>query len=79
MAVQAALELAIHAVAPNATINLALINGRLSGMVVAGEFEDMTHLERQRSVWKRIREVLGPGSGGGRVAPTLFTGRGGRS
>jgi hypothetical protein len=59
MAVQEALEQAILAVAPSATINLELINGRLSGMVVAKEFDDMTHLERQRSVWNRIRQDLG--------------------
>ncbi len=59
MAVQQALERAIHAVAPTARIDLQKKNGHLSGIVVASEFDEMTHLERQRSIWKRIREDLG--------------------
>ena len=60
MALQEALEQAIHAVAPSAKIDLESSNGHLSGMVVAKEFHEMTHLERQRSVWGRIRKNLGP-------------------
>ena len=59
MAIQETLEHAIHTVAPTATINLELVNGHLSGMVVAQEFDDMTHLERQRSIWSQIRKDLG--------------------
>ncbi len=59
MAIQAQLEKAIHAVAPTALIDLELVNGHWSGMVVAGEFEELTHLERQRLVLGRIRDDLG--------------------
>jgi len=59
MAVQEALEQAIHAVAPAATINIGNEHGHWSGFVVAPEFHDMTHLARQQAVWKRIRLDLG--------------------
>jgi len=50
MALQADLEHAIHAVAPRATMQPKRVNGRLSGLVIAEEFDPMTHLERQRAV-----------------------------
>ena len=59
MAVQVALEKAILAVAPDAEIKIGLVDGHWSGMVIAPQFESMTHLERQRSVWNRIRSDLG--------------------
>jgi len=59
MALQADLEHAIHAVAPRATMQPKRVNGRLSGLVIAEEFDPMTHLERQRAVWAKIREELG--------------------
>ncbi len=60
MASQKALESAIKVVAPNATFDLEVVNGHLSGMVVAEEFGDMSHLDRQRKVWEQIRADLGP-------------------
>jgi acid stress-induced BolA-like protein IbaG/YrbA len=59
MALQQALEDAIHAVAPQAQIHLQLVNGHITGQVVAPEFEPLTHLERQQQVWDRIRQELG--------------------
>jgi hypothetical protein len=59
MAVQEALERAIHSVAPTAKIDLGIVDGYLSGTVIATEFDAMTHLERQKSVWSKIRQDLG--------------------
>jgi acid stress-induced BolA-like protein IbaG/YrbA len=59
MAVQAKLEEAIHAVAPEARIELEVISGRLSGTVIAEEFDDWSHLERQRKIWESIRASMG--------------------
>jgi acid stress-induced BolA-like protein IbaG/YrbA len=56
------LESAIQAVAPSAKILLMDVNGRISGTVVAPEFEGTTHLARQRKVWDKIRSQLGPDS-----------------
>lgn len=60
MAIQAALENAIHNFAPQARVEVTLSDGRYTGRVIAPEFDEMTHLARQRAVWKQIREQLGP-------------------
>jgi len=59
IAVKEALELAIHAVVPTARIDLRVVNGHWSGMVVACEFDAMTHGERHRQIWDRITHDLG--------------------
>lgn len=41
-----------------AQIELQIVNGRLSGSVVAPEFTDLTHLDRQRRIWNQIRQDL---------------------
>jgi acid stress-induced BolA-like protein IbaG/YrbA len=59
MAVQEKLEQVIKQIAPSAEFELEVISGRLSGAVIASEFEDLTPLQRQQRVWDRIREQLG--------------------
>jgi acid stress-induced BolA-like protein IbaG/YrbA len=59
IAVKEALEFAIHAVVPTAKIDLRVVNGHWCGMVVACEFDAMTHSERHRQVWERITHDLG--------------------
>lgn len=59
IAVKEALEAAIHAVVPTARIDLRVVNGHWSGMVVACEFDAMTCGERHRQVWNRITHDLG--------------------
>jgi|GEM_PF-5227601 len=58
MAVQKRLEEAVHHVAPNASFDFRVEEGVVSGFVVAPEFEELTHLERQRTVWAQIRKEL---------------------
>ena len=62
MPIQEALERAIHAVAPSAVIDLESKNGHLTAIVVAPEFENLTHLYRQQKIWKEVREKLGSDS-----------------
>ena len=57
------LENAIHSAVPKATIQLEVVNRRISGIVVAPEFDGATHLDRQRNVWREIRSQLGADSG----------------
>jgi acid stress-induced BolA-like protein IbaG/YrbA len=59
MAIPAALENAIHNFAPRATVKVSLTNGHYTGTVIAPEFDQMTHLARQRAIWQQIREQLG--------------------
>jgi acid stress-induced BolA-like protein IbaG/YrbA len=59
IAVKEALEFAIHAVVPTAKIDLKIVNGHWSGVVVAGEFDTMPCCERQRQLWDRINHDLG--------------------
>lgn len=59
MAIPAALQHAIHNFAPRATVEITLANGQYTGLVIAPEFDQMTHLARQRAVWHQIREQLG--------------------
>ena len=60
MALQQAVENAIQEVAPQAQFHLEVRNGHVTGEVVAPEFEHLTHLERQKQIWERIRLELGP-------------------
>jgi acid stress-induced BolA-like protein IbaG/YrbA len=62
MALQAALEYAIHGFAPTAVVNVEEIDGRVTGTVIASEFENVSAPDRQRHVWKRIRDEMGPNS-----------------
>jgi hypothetical protein len=54
------IEKSSQAVAPAAVIDLDIVHGRVSGTVIAPEFETMTHLERQRTVRNRVVQDLGP-------------------
>ena len=59
MGFKAEIEKAIHAVVPEATIELSMNpDGSYVGHVVAPEFAKLTHLERQLRVWKSLRERL---------------------
>jgi len=53
------IEKSIQAVAPDAVIDLDIVHGRVSGTVVAPEFETLTHLQRQRTVRDPILQALG--------------------
>lgn len=59
MAVPQALVEAIRNVAPGADIQVGPVNNRFAGIVVAEEFEPLTHLERQSIIWKSIRQRMG--------------------
>lgn len=63
MAIPAILTQAIYDVAPTAVINLGPVNGRYAGTVVAEEFVEMTHLERQTAIWRSIHQGMGPNAG----------------
>jgi len=62
MALQAALEYAIHGFAPTAVIDVQDVDGHVSGTVIASEFANVSAADRQRHVWKRIRDEMGPNS-----------------
>ncbi len=59
MAIQEALGKVIREFAPGATVEFREKNGSVSATVVAPEFEDMRHLDRQRQVWANVRRDLG--------------------
>jgi len=59
MGIEGALDRAIHAVVPAADVKILLVNSHATGVVVAKEFESLTHLDRQKLVWDRIRRDLG--------------------
>ena len=62
MALQAALEYAIHGFAPTAVIDVHDEDGHITGTVIAREFANISEPDRQRHVWKRIRDEMGPNS-----------------
>ena len=62
MALQAALEYAIHGFAPTAVVEVEDVDGHITGIVIASEFANVSEPDRQRHVWKRIRDEMGPNS-----------------
>ncbi|MHB8636564.1 MAG: hypothetical protein ACYC96_08835 [Fimbriimonadaceae bacterium] len=70
MALQAALEYAIHGFAPTAVIDVQDVDGHITGTVVASEFANVSEPDRQRHVWKRIRDEMGPNSA--KIGPLIL-------